>query len=499
MSINPLQHSHGWWQKLGRIAVLASGPLAACVSPGGPLLAEPSSFRSVKDVRPRIPDELDRPVRRETSSHRGWEIREDQFTIAANTSQDDARWAAAEVAKVRSQTADLADRFTSIHRAADFGLNSLQIVIDGNPPSRRDAPPVTINVVGIQTQALLNVSPGQPQLKDQLLRLREAAAFAVLHAAEIDGTLPPWVIGGLAAHVARQGQPADAPQPNDIAPRGEPIGGQQWRWQRATQDRLESHPLDRTAAASQVGFLLAGDDGEHAPEFLAALGDSIQAGRAAAAERSSTRRRGESQNSAPEGRLKNMLAAHRQQYESWLKDPKTGQPDYQPDPAVTTELDQAQREMLVVLKLQHRMSSQRATHSPVKVATFDREKGRQAVGQPAPQQPVSLAEIAARLGDPSQPAVATLDTDGSLLLSTDRERIGQLLGWDGQRYQLERRDDRWVLATRLANGRVLRGYLADNPDKPSRPLAKFTVEDAANIGPKAKPAAQPARPAVSLQ
>src|SRR4051812_3239773 len=71
---------------------LAFGLLAALAASA--LGQEPSQARSVTDVRPRIPDEHDRPYFRETQSHRGWEIREPQFTVFAATSADDARWAA---------------------------------------------------------------------------------------------------------------------------------------------------------------------------------------------------------------------------------------------------------------------------------------------------------------------------------------------------------------------------------------------------------------------
>ncbi|MCI0361931.1 MAG: hypothetical protein L0211_25900, partial [Planctomycetaceae bacterium] len=157
--------------------------------------------------------------------------------------------------------------------------------------------------------------------------------------------------------------------------------------------------------------------------------------------------------------------------------------------SVDAELASAQRDMLVVLKLQKRLSGQ-TTSAAVKVATFDREKGQQSLKPTDERLPMPIAEIAARLRDPSQGAVATIDGDGSLLLSTDRQRIDRLFGWDGQRYQLERREDQWVLATRLADGRVLRGYLADNPEKPARPLAKFSIEDSSARGAKPKPAAK---------
>ncbi len=492
----------GTWRWIGHAGLLASGTLATLVGNVALLRGEPGSLRSVKDVRPRIPDELDRPVRRETSSHRGWEIREDQFTIAANTSLEDARWAAAAVTKVRGQTAALADRFTSVHRNPDFGLNSLQVVIDGNPPRERDAPAVTMNVVGIQTQAVINVSPGQPRLADQLLRLREAAAFAVLHATELDGVLPQWTVAGMAAHIARQGQGDDArqqetplpnvPEPNDFAPAGEPLGGQQWRSKRTAQDRLALPAVDRTAAASQVAFLLDGNDGAHAPEFLAGVAHTIESQRSRAAMAPLARRRGEVQPAPASGRaepLARLLAESRSQYEAWLKDPEAGQPIYEPAAGTSSELQAAQREMLVLLKLQRRLASEDSSAVAVKVATFDREKGRQLAGSAGEREPPTPAAIAQRLRDPSRPAIATLDADGSLLLSSDRERINQLVGWDGQRYEQQRHENQWVLSTRLADGRVLRGHLADNPEKPNRPLAKFTIGDATASGVKPIPTA----------
>jgi hypothetical protein len=451
--------------------------------------AEPPSLRSVKDVRPRIPDELDRPVRRETSSHRGWEIRHDQFTIAANTSLEQARWAAAEVAKARGEMAELADRFTDVHRQADFGLNSLQVMIDGEPPRDRDAPAATINVLGIQTQVLINVSPGQPPLADQLLRLREATAFALLHAAELDSTLPPWVSSGLAAHVAVQGQAADSsqpkPQPDDFAPRGLPLGGEEWRQSRALQDRLERRPQNLNASAARVAFLLTANDAEHAPRFLSSLAAAIGQGRSSAANHSTSRRRGEGQPAETSSQLDQLVAVRQAGYQAWLKDPQAGQPEFKPDDETPDNVVALQREMLVVLKLQRRVQSQRAAATPVKEVAFDRDKGRTAVENLALNTAISMSELMTRLRDPAQSPLATLDVDGRLLLSTDRRRLSELLGWDGQRYQVKREADQWVLATRLADGRELSGWLAENPDRPSRPLAKFKVSEPIQTGARA--------------
>ena len=235
----------------------------------------PRSYRSVNDVRPRIPDEQDRPFRRETSSHRGWEIREDQFTIAANTSLEDARWAARQVVQVRSQLGQVLDRFTEVHHQPDFALNSLQVVIDNEPHRDRYGALTTINGVGIQTNVQINVAPGALPLADQVLRLREGGAFAMLHAAGMDSVLPPWVVSGLASHAARIGQPKPAPKAGEIAPRGVAMGGQQWRWKRSAQDQLDEQPQGHSQAGSMVSFLLEGNDAEHAPELLSLVRTAI--------------------------------------------------------------------------------------------------------------------------------------------------------------------------------------------------------------------------------
>ena len=145
------------------LAVAGSG--MAALGPLASLAQElPRQIRSTTDVRPRIPDEHDRPYNRETQSHRGWEIREPQYTVFATTSQADARWAAAQVATAWSNASKLAARWTAVQENPDFGLNALQVAITDEPLHDRDAPLTTVNVVGIQTQLQINVAPGQPPL-----------------------------------------------------------------------------------------------------------------------------------------------------------------------------------------------------------------------------------------------------------------------------------------------------------------------------------------------
>jgi hypothetical protein len=116
-----------------------------------------------------------------------------------------------------------------------------------------------------------------------------------------------------------------------------------------------------------------------------------------------------------------------------------------------------------------------------KVVTFDRANGAAAAPakqeSPATSPATSFATFAARLTDPARPAWGTLDVDGSLLLSTDTERVNELLGGFDQRYTLERQNERTVLVRRLEGQRALRGWLEENPKDKTRPLAKFEVVD----------------------
>jgi hypothetical protein len=55
-----------------------------------------------------------------------------------------------------------------------------------------------------------------------------------------------------------------------------------------------------------------------------------------------------------------------------------------------------------------------------------------------------------------------------------------------------------VLTTRLADGRMLQGWLAENIERPRRPLAKFAIAEAAPTGDKPPPASEPQKSASRL-
>jgi hypothetical protein len=459
----------------GAIAVLA------CTLTSALALADPPrSIRSVNDPRPAIRDELDQPQWRETQSHRGWEIRERQYTVFADTTQADARWAAGHVQQAWTSAEKLADRWTDLHRRPDFGLGSVQIVIDSEPRRERDGPPVTLNVVGIQTQVYLNVAPGQPSLRQQVWRLRTGAALAMLHTVGLDAAVPPWVAHGLAADAAERGlDPREAAAADEVKLAAR-LGGEQWRYKRSGQDDLDYPAMNNVAAASAIKFLLQGNDGAHAPALLADLRAAWAGAQASAARGGQfSPLPGDAQPPPVDTRFDSLLAGLQSEFKAWQDDPLTGQPIFEPESDLSPELLAAEREMLVVLKLQRKLALPVATVGPrTRVTTFDRNQRQQVVSSTRPATvPASFAQIAQRLSDPQEQPVATLDVDGSVLLSSDTERIRQLLGETGQKYSLASRGDQQVLVCNLAGGNQVYGWLEKNPTNPARPLAKFEIVD----------------------
>ena len=219
-------------------------------------------------MRPRIADEHDRPYFRETQSHRGWEIREPHFTVFAATSPADAREAAAHVAEGWANAVALSQRWTDVGRNADFGLSALQVTIDNEPLRERDGPLTTVNVVGIRTQVQINVAPGMPSLQQQLISLREGAAFAALHAAGLDSAAPPWVVAGLASHAGPRRAGLRTDRALECSGRRQPIRWAAMAFARSSDDTLDYRQINHQQAADQVAFLLTGNDAEHAPAFL---------------------------------------------------------------------------------------------------------------------------------------------------------------------------------------------------------------------------------------
>ena len=473
-------------QQLAALALAAAGGMLSLAEQAGG--QSPPQFRSPADVRPRIADEHDRPYFRETQSHRGWEIREPQFTVFAATSAADARDAAAHVAEGWSNAMALSKRWTDVASNPDFGLSALQVAIDNEPLRERDGPLTTVNVVGIRTQVQINVAPGMPSLQQQLVSLREGAAFAALHAAGLDSAAPPWVVAGLASFAGREGLPAEQIERSSARAAGSQFGGQQWRFARSSDDTLDYRQIDQQQSADQVAFLLTGNDAEHAPAFVEALQEATSSTAAAAASGSAFQPLpGSTQLAATDSRCDRLIAQLAGPYSAWRENRLAGQPVFEPDKDASAELLAIEKEMLVLLKLQRRLETsgmQDAGASAAlsagavrtKVVVFDPAKGASvaAAKQRAPVR--TFAELAGRLTDPKRPAWGTLDVDGSLLLSSDARRVDELVGGFDQPYSIDY-TDRAVLVRRLEGQREIRGWLEENPKDKTRPVAKFEVVD----------------------
>ena len=441
-------------------------------------IAQERVQRSTADVRERPPDELDRPRNKERWTHRGYEIKTDKFIVVANTRVEDARWAAAQMETAWGDFGRLADAWTKSHHQPDFGIDSVQVYVDGNAPKSRDLPRTTLSVVGIQTQINLFVGPGQPGLEDQVYRLRKAAGQAFLHTTELDRQLPPWASDGLATYVAAERlspEEVKAGIEQDKVPGAPRLGGQQWRFKRAEQDRLNMPAVDHDAAAQEVEFLLTANDAAHAPAFFAAINQSM----AAVEQRRNqgnlvTARRGEEQ-PAELGSVDQLAVSLAKPFEQWQKAPLAGQPKLEIEENTPAEVQRAEQEMAVVMKLARRfaITEQGTTHT--RITAFDKEKGMTVLSRKAENHPAPLPELYQRMVAPQRPLWGTLNADGQLVLSSDRAAIKELLGLDDNRYKWEAAEGRSVLSTTLDGRWKLQGWLEENKEDPSRPLAKFTA------------------------
>jgi hypothetical protein len=302
--------------------------------------------------------------------------------------------------------------------------------------------------------------------------------------------LPPWVCEGLASYVAEQGMP---PQTGDSPeqPAGVKLGGQQWRWKRATEDTLEAPQGEMSQAAAQVKFLLEGNDAAHTFEFFQAAKQAIdtEIGHSRQETRNSYRR-GEAQPSTLHGAVDDLADATQEEFLAWQQDRQIGQPLLPPQPKAAPERIELERQMVFVLKLLRRFPAETVTKTRMAIHEFGAPRQPAAVAA-TPVQPIDLEKLWTRLTDPSAGPWATLDPDGKLLLSTEAARLRELLGLDERRFQVQRRGKRTSLIARLDEHVVLQGWLQDNRANPLRPLAQFdTIESQGKATERPQPGQQ---------
>ncbi|WP_254510748.1 hypothetical protein [Anatilimnocola floriformis] len=459
-------------------AVAAAGllvPLANCTLQS--TTAQDRVYRSTADIRPRIPDENDRPHYKERWTHRGFELHNNNMSVIANTNADDARHAMTEALQAWQEAGALADHFTKVHRNPNFGIGALQIVVDGDPQRARDQPLTTLNVVGLKSNLVVHVGKGQPPLDQQIQRVREATVLALLRTTELDIQYPSWVSQGIASYIAQQGESAEtlataAPEPTTAN-----IGGQQWRGNRLKQDVLKPAEDQHQESIARVRFLLEGNDSEHTPAFFAVLQSSaVSMEHKRAGENMVINRRGELQPQIASPQVDQFFTSLANDYAAWQKEPLARQPLYVAAKDTSPELEQLQREMVLVLKLQRRTSPQLKSNFRTKVVAY--QQAPKFVGEQ--KTTLSVADprdVYRELTDRAEGPWATRDVDGSLLLSSNTDRLEQLFGDNGQRFKRVRQDDSWRLASKLPDGRMMTAWLEENKQNPSRPNVKFDFID----------------------
>jgi hypothetical protein len=465
-------------------AVLA---LSACAL----ALAQESAVRSSGELRRWPVDERQQPRYLERATHHGFEVSTGPIHVVATTNWSDAHLAAELALAGWNKTAALADHWTSVHRQANFAQGAVQLIVDSKP-ERRDQRPAAVTAVGQTSLISINVATGQPTLEKQQGQLRQAAALAFLHTAELDRQLPQWVCQGLAAYAGKM--PADD-EGEDALPTEETSVAQsfgigQRPRQRVASDRLAEPDGEENEAAQLVQFLVEGNDARHAAEFFDCLREHLATSRPVP-DRNFQRKNDPSLPAVNESdRLNQFVAALAQEYEQWKADPQIGQPYFKAAEGTDNEFKQGQQEMLFILKLVDRFAQTESAAIRTRITTFEKGRGSATLTGTSATRPPSLRTLVDRFTAEDRQPWATVGPDGELIWSSEEAKLRELLGVEENRYEHVWESDRWVLATRLADGRQLLGWLEPNPENAQRPLAKFSVKASDSAEPRRQPVGQ---------
>lgn len=225
-------------------------------------IARPMRPRSVLDWRERLPDRLRGPRMRNRVTHRGWEVRERQFTIVATTSEEDAAEAARAFQKGWQRAADEADQWSSQHRRPRFGTASTVVLLNGD-----SLPGDKVRLEAVRDQYLVSIPIGPRGLpaEQRAQTLQEAAVHALFRVAEWDRTLPQDIRVGLARMLSETDPPTSGRAP--------PLAPDAWQAARVTPDQYETKPQPTAEIQQWVPFLMFGDAGKHAWRLAEAITD----------------------------------------------------------------------------------------------------------------------------------------------------------------------------------------------------------------------------------
>jgi hypothetical protein len=140
-------------------------------------------------------------------------------------------------------------------------------------------------------------------------------------------------------------------------------------------------------------------------------------------------------------------------------------------------MEDRHREMALILKLARRFAGSLDRGNRPRVYEFSREdRALRAVDNGRTTTPFDVRSLYRRLSDPNRETWATIDIDGSLLFSTDRQRLADLFQPPGCRYRTYDREGQTVLEATFESGEVFEAWL--EPGGGARPIANVRPSDA---------------------
>ncbi len=291
-------------------------------------------IRSVANARTLLPDVLMSPRHRQRVTHRGWEIREQTFTIVANRGEAEARFAQKHFRGAWEKMSRLADYFDTTHRRVGFANNSTLVFFDsfGAVEGRKS------RNYPVGSQFVIHHCPSEDRRESSLSEsaIHRGATAAFLHASGLDTSLPSWFHDGLQQYISHTF--TDNFQQVivfDQAPRQAPPS----RWVRS---RSPAGPVE-LAPGAWVQFLLEADGGRYASSTFAAMSDRSDSSRRLL-------------------RLRQSLTAD---FEDWRANP-TAPPSMAMAPVGSAKAQHVQEDLFTLLRLARRWSVDSA--SPVRSA-----------------------------------------------------------------------------------------------------------------------------------
>ncbi len=416
------------------------------------------------DLKRRL-DELDLPRFHERVSHLGWEVRTKHFVVVATTTRQDAVRTAQIMATAWEDMGALADQWTDLHRRETFGVGAVSVwIVDGDRRSRQPASGRGEAAEPADT-VFVDLSDGRGSIEDRVVQLRGKTVDAFFRVSHQEQAVPQWVRTGLAAYVSGE-RPASQ------------------RVQRLEPPRPGAGSGEMAQSALWVRYFLEADDARRAPDFFQAMASAITDGPGAVYVAQRPRRivrgvRPERLGGFPAFERLTTAPEILDGANDWLSHPMSGQPivEVQTD---QSSLDERHRRMALILKLARRFSTETQAPPRAKVREFhlgasdDSPDSALDASTDLDVGPVmSIAQLRRRLW--AAPRWATIDTDGSLLVSNNRDRLAEILGDSDPdvAYRTLAADGHLVLEARFArSGEIYQAWLEENPDNPARPIAR---------------------------